>query len=93
MIDPILILPYELWDYSKAPGVNFITYGEKTKVILYHDGTWITEAYFNSNFQTPIYWLDGSFQQAKSIIDLISIISAKYPDVADWFLFNIKKFT
>ena len=64
-----------------------------TKYLLYDGGRCIFEIIVG-----PIngYYLsmDGrGYQPIEDIFIFLDRIKTKYPDVADWFLFNIKKFT
>lgn len=81
---------YELSD----TGTDFISYYERMYIFT-HDKKVIFEVYTKPFSGFCQILTDG--EQVYSRIDdfffFLSQIRDRYPDVADWFLFNIKKFT
>jgi hypothetical protein len=93
MIEPEVLTPYDLLRnrFSSSSGIFFACYTD-TKYILYDDGECIfeiigspTEGYYFSN--------EGDLREIKDIFIFLDQIKTKYPDVADWFLFNIGRFS
>lgn len=89
MIEPESISPSELKDRTSS-GKLFACYAG-IKYLLYDDGECIFEimggpvnGYHLSN--------GGGYQGIEDIFVFLDQIKTKYPDVADWFLFNIGKF-
>lgn len=62
------------------------------KYLLYDDGECIFEIMSNPSVQG--YYLRGKhYEGIEDFFVFLDGIKTKYPDVADWFLFNIKNFT
>jgi hypothetical protein len=93
VIFPKQISPYDINSISQADGINFLTYGNK--FLLYHNGSCIFEVITLSylppgNLSGHCSDSDGNFFPATSLPDLAAKIKDRYPEVVDWFLFNLK---
>lgn len=89
MIEPEVVTPYDLRNKVYS-GKLFVHYAG-SKYLLYDEGTCIFEVISNP---AQGYCLCGKdYEEIKDIFIFLDQIKAKYPEVADWFLFNIKKFT
>jgi hypothetical protein len=93
MIEPREFSPYSLVEFLKLDLLEepFISFG--SKYLLYDNGLCVFEVLTGSIPQG--YYLNsaGKYQPIEDIFSFIEEIRVKYPDVADWFLFNIKKFS
>ena len=94
MIEPESIHLFDVAERTSSPGILFACYGS-TKYVLYDSGTCIFEimarsakGYYLSNWES-----DQGYQAIGDFFIFLDQIKIRYPDVADWFLFNIKKFT
>jgi hypothetical protein len=93
MIEPENISPFGLKSRTSS-GKLFACYAGYAgiKYLLYDDGECIFEILNNPSPQG--YYLCGkNYEEIKDLFVFLGEIRTKYPDVADWFLFNIKNFT
>lgn len=79
---------------SPDTGMDFISYYERTYIFT-HNRKVIFEVYtnpFTGFCQVPT---EGQqvYRRVDDFFFFLSQIRDQYPEVADWFLFNIKKFT
>ena len=93
MIFPREISPYDIDLLSQADGINFLTYGNK--LMLYHDGGCVFEVMtlshlHSGNLSGHCSDLNGDFYPIVNLPDLATMIKDRYPEVVDWFLFNLK---
>jgi hypothetical protein len=91
MIQPESIPLFDLKGRTSS-GRLFACYAD-IKYLLYDGGRCVFEI-----MGGPIngYYLSmdgGGYQPIEDIFIFLDRIKTKYPEVADWFLFNIKKFT
>jgi hypothetical protein len=90
MIEPESIHLFDVAERTSSPGILFACYGS-IKYVLYDSGECIFEIMARS---AKGYYLCGEhYEGINDIFIFLDQIKIKYPDVADWFLFNIKKFT
>lgn len=89
MIEPEAITPYDLLNRVSSE-ILFVHYAG-IKYLLYDEGICIFEVMSNP---TQGYCLCGKdYEEIKDIFIFLDQIKTKYPDVADWFLFNIGRFS
>ena len=93
MIEPIEFSPYNLVECLNSGLREKLFISFSSKYLLYDNGICVFEVM--SDLKPPGYYLDssGKYQSIDDIFSFVEQISVKYPDVADWFLFNIKKFS
>ena len=90
MIEPEPISPFGLKTRTSS-GKLFASYAG-IKYLLYDNGECIFEVLNNPSPQG--YYLCGNrYEEIKDFFVFLDEIRTNYPDVADWFLFNIKNFT
>jgi hypothetical protein len=90
MIEPENISLFDL--RSRAFSGKLFACYSGIKYLLYDDRECIFEILFNPSPQG--YYLCGkNYEEIKDLFVFLDEIRTKYPDVADWFLFNIKNFT
>jgi len=63
------------------------------KYLLYDGGRCIFEIIGGTINGYYLSMDGGDYQPIEDIFIFLDSIKTKYPEVADWFLFNIKKFT
>jgi hypothetical protein len=93
MIEPKEFSPFELVEYMRL-GLQekiFISFG--SKYLLYDSSFCVFEILSGPNPQGYYFNSEKKYQSIEDIFSFVGEIRAKYPDVADWFLFNIKKFS
>lgn len=93
MIEPRELSPYSLVEFLKLDLREKLFISFSSKYLLYDNGVCIFEVLSGSVPQG--YYLNSSdkYQAIDDIFSFVESIRIEYPDVADWFLFNIKKFS
>ena len=93
MIEPIEFSPYSLVECLNSGLREKLFISFSSKYLLYDNGICIFE--IMSSLTPRGYYLNsaGKYQPIEDIFYFIEEIRTKYPDVADWFLFNIKNFS
>jgi len=90
MIEPESISPFGLKGRTSS-GRLFACYAG-IKYLLYDEGECIFEVMSNPSAQG--YYLRGKhYEGITDFFVFLEQIKTKYPDVVEWFLFNIKNFT
>jgi hypothetical protein len=93
MIEPREFSPYSLVECLNSGLREKLFISFSSKYLLYDNGLCVFEVLSGSIPQG--YYLNsaGKYQSIEDIFYFTQQIRIKYPDVADWFLFNIKKFS
>lgn len=97
MIEPEDVSPVQLIERLKSnvPG-PFFCHFDQAKYIFYDNNVCIFEIMPSHGIYVEQgYYLnrDGKYQSTEDFFSFLAHLGSEYPDVADWFLFNIKKFT
>lgn len=94
MIQPREISPFEFMEALKSGirGELFISFDD-SKYLLYYDNLCVFEIIPSQICQGYYLNQEGKYQSIEDIFSFVEHIRIRHPDVADWFLFNIKKFS
>lgn len=93
MIEPREFSPYSLVECLNSGLREKLFISFSSKYLFYDDGICVFEIL--PGLKPQGYYLNSAskYQPIEDIFSFIAEIKVKYPDVADWFLFNIKKFS
>jgi UDP-2,3-diacylglucosamine pyrophosphatase LpxH len=99
LIQPIKTTPFDVGDFLEDPHYSdkllFFYYGEFDKIVLMDSGVLILEFWTKTKqIILDLYHSECPFLHGdEGICVMISFLKEKYPEVADWFLFNISSWS